>query len=163
VNKYKVAKHLILDIGEDHLDWRLEQAAMDAEAALDGIYVIRTLLQAEKLDAAATVAAYKNLSRVERDFRSMKADDLDLRPIHHRLGDRVRGHVLICMLAAYLAWHLRKALAPSPTPTSSPRGKTIRSPPPAAPRTRPPRPPPTPVRTDTPCAASAASWPTSPS
>ena len=65
-----------------------------------------------ELDAPATVTAYKNLARVERDFRSLKADDLDLRPIHHWLEDRVRGHVLICMLAAYLTWHLRKALAP---------------------------------------------------
>ena len=89
-----------------------DQAAIDAEAALDGIYIIRTPVPADTLDAPATVAAYKNLARVERDFRSLKADDLDLRPIHHWLQDRVRGHVLICMLAAYLTWHLRKALAP---------------------------------------------------
>jgi hypothetical protein len=112
VNKHKMAKHLILDIGEDRLSWQREQAAVDAEAALDGIYVIRTPLPADQLDAPATVTAYKNLSRVERDFRSIKADDLDLRPIHHWLEDRVRAHVLICMLAAYLTWHLRKALAP---------------------------------------------------
>jgi hypothetical protein len=100
VNRYKVAKHFILDIGDDHLAWRRDQAAIDAEAALDGIYIIRTPVPASQLDAPATVTAYKNLARVERDFRSLKADDLDLRPIHHWLDDRVRGHVLICMLAA---------------------------------------------------------------
>jgi hypothetical protein len=112
INRYKVAKHFILDISDRRLDWRRDQAAIDAEAALDGIYVIRTPLPADRLGAAATVTAYKNLAHVERDFRSLKADDLDLRPIHHWLDDRVRGHVLICMLAAYLTWHLRKALAP---------------------------------------------------
>jgi hypothetical protein len=112
VNKHKMAKHLILDIGEGSLSWSRDQAAISAEAALDGIYVIRTPVPAAALDAPGTVTAYKNLSRVERDFRSIKADDLDLRPIHHWLEDRVRAHVLICMLAAYLTWHLRKTLAP---------------------------------------------------
>jgi Transposase DDE domain len=112
INRYKVAKHLILDISDGRLAWRRDQAAIAAEAALDGIYIIRTPVPAARLDAPAAVAAYKNLARVERDFRSLKADDLDLRPIHHWLQDRVRGHVLICMLAAYLTWHLRKALAP---------------------------------------------------
>src|SRR6201999_1709523 len=83
-----------------------------AEAALDGIYVLRTSAPATDLDTAAVIAAYKNLAKVERDFRSLKADDLDLRPIWHRLEDRVRAHVLICMLACYLTWHLRKAWAP---------------------------------------------------
>jgi hypothetical protein len=112
INRYKVAKHFILDIGDGHLAWRRDQDAIDAEAALDGIYIIRTPLPAAELDAPATVTAYKNLARVERDFRSLKADDLDLRPICHWLEDRVRGHVLICMLAAYLTWHLRAALSP---------------------------------------------------
>jgi len=112
INKYKVAKHFTLDITGDSLSWRRDQAAIDAEAALDGIYVIRTPLPASTLDAPGTVTAYKNLKHVERDFRIMKADDLDLRPIHHWLEDRVRAHVLICMLAAYLTWHLRTALAP---------------------------------------------------
>jgi Transposase DDE domain len=112
INRYKVAKHFILDIGDGHLAWRRDQAAIDAEAALDGIYIIRTPVPAAQLDAPGAVAAYKNLACVERDFRSLKADDLDLRPIHHWLEDRVRAHVLICMLAAYLTWHLRKALAP---------------------------------------------------
>jgi hypothetical protein len=112
INRYKVAKHFILDISDDHLAWHRDQAAIDAEAALDGIYIIRTPVPATHLDAPAAVAAYKNLARVERDFRSLKTGDLDLRPIHHWLEDRVRGHVLICMLAAYLTWHLRAALAP---------------------------------------------------
>jgi hypothetical protein len=111
-SKHKMAKHLILSIGDSHLAWHRDQAAIDAEAALDGLYVIRTPLPADRLDTPGTVTAYKNLSRVERDFRFIKADDLDLRPVHHWLGDRVRAHVLICMLAAYLTWHLRKALAP---------------------------------------------------
>ena len=112
INRYKVAKHFLLDIGDDRLSWRRDQAAIDAEAALDGIYIIRTSVPAASLDAPSTVTAYKNLAFVERDFRHLKADDLDLRPIHHWLEDRVRAHVLICMLAAYLTWHLRAALAP---------------------------------------------------
>jgi transposase len=80
--------------------------------ALDGIYVIRTSVPTAKLDAAGAVSASKDLTRLERDFPSMKADDLDLRPIHHYLSDRVRAHVLICMLACYLSWRLRATLAP---------------------------------------------------
>jgi hypothetical protein len=112
INKRKVAKHFILDIGEGRITWRRDQDSIDAEAATDGIYVIRTPVPAETLDAPAAVAAYKDLARLERDFRHLKADDLDLRPIWHRLEDRVRGHVLICMLACYLTWHLRQAWAP---------------------------------------------------
>ena len=112
INKRKVAKHFILDIGEGHITWQRDQASIAAEAATDGIYVIRTPVPPDALDAAGTVTAYKSLSRLERDFRSIKADDLDLRPIWHRLEDRVRAHVLICMLACYLTWHLRKAWAP---------------------------------------------------
>ena len=85
---------------------------IDAEAALDGIYVLRTSVHADTLDPAAVVEGYKNLANVERDFRIIKTDDLDLRPIHHRLDDRVQAHVLICLLACYLVWHLRKAWAP---------------------------------------------------
>jgi transposase len=111
INKRKVAKHFILDIGAGRLAWRRDEEKITAEAALDGIYVIRTSVPASTLDAAAAVTAYKDLKHVERDFRITKADDLDLRPIHHYLADRVRGHVLICMLACYLTWHLRQALA----------------------------------------------------
>ena len=112
INKRKVAKHFILDIGEGRITWRRDQASIDAEAATDGIYVIRTPVPAETLDAAGAVAAYKDLARLERDFRHIKADDLDLRPIYHRLEDRVKAHVLICMLACHLLWHLRQAWAP---------------------------------------------------
>jgi hypothetical protein len=111
INKRKVAKHFILDIGEGSFSWHRNQQAIDAEAALDGIYVIRTPVPAAELDAPAAVAAYKDLAHVEQDFRISK-DDLDLRPIWHHLGDRVRAHVLICTLACYLSWHLRKAWAP---------------------------------------------------
>jgi hypothetical protein len=112
LNKRKMAKHITLDIGEQQITWRRDQASIDAEAATDGIYVIRTPVPAETLDAPGAVAAYKGLSALERDFRSIKADDLDLRPIWHRLEDRVKAHVLICMLACYLTWHLRRAWAP---------------------------------------------------
>ncbi len=112
INKYKMAKHFDVTITDTTLTItrRVEQIA--AEAALDGIYVIRTSVPAEHLDPAAVVTAYKQLSTVERDFRSIKTIDLDLRPVHHRLEDRVRAHVLLCMLAAYLTWHLRRAWAP---------------------------------------------------
>src|SRR6266498_2764676 len=112
LRKHKVAKHLVVQVAQGSISWHRDQAGIDAEAALDGIYVIRTSVPAQTLDAPATVAAYKNLAFVERDFRHIKADDLDLRPIWHRLADRVRGHVLLCMLACYLVWHLRDAWAP---------------------------------------------------
>ena len=112
INKRKVARHFLLDIGEGRISWRRDQASIDAEALTDGIYVIRTPVPTETLDAAGAVAAYKDLARLERDFRHIKAENLDLRPIYHRLEDRVRGHVLICMLACYLTWHLRQAWAP---------------------------------------------------
>ena len=88
------------------------QDQIDTEAALDGFYVLRTPLPAAELDAPGVVTAYKNLKYVERDFRHIKSDDLDLRPIWHRLEERVKAHVLICMLACYLTWHLRRAWAP---------------------------------------------------
>jgi len=112
VNHYKMAKHYTLHIADGRFAYHRDQPAIDAEAALDGVYVIRTSVTADTLDAAAVVQAYKRLAGVERAFRSLKTVDLDIRPIHHRLEDRVRGHVLICMLAAYLVWHLRQAWAP---------------------------------------------------
>jgi len=112
VNKYKTGKHFDLAITDDSLTVTRRQAQIDEEAALDGIYVLRTPVPAGELDGPAVVGAYKNLSRVERDFRSIKSDDLDLRPVFHRLEERVKAHVLICMLAAYLTWHLRRAWAP---------------------------------------------------
>jgi hypothetical protein len=112
IGKYKMAKHFEVTITDDSLTIERMQAQIDDEARLDGIYVIRTPVPAGDLDPAAVVTACKNLSRVERDFRHIKSDDLDLRPVFHRLEKRVRGHVLICMLAAYLTWHLRQAWAP---------------------------------------------------
>src|SRR5450755_659458 len=120
INKRKVARHFILDISEGRISWRRDQDSIDAEAATDGIYVIRTPVPAGTLDAAGAVAAYKDLANLERDFRHIKAEDLDLRPIYHRLEDRVRGHVLICMLACYLTWHLRQAWAPPTYPDEHP-------------------------------------------
>ena len=112
INKYKTAKHFDVAITDDSLAVARRQDQIDEEAALDGFYVIRTPVPAAELDAPAVVTAYKNLKYVERDFRHIKADDLDLRPVFHRLEERVRAHVLICMLACYLTWHLRQAWAP---------------------------------------------------
>ncbi|MGH3431926.1 MAG: IS1634 family transposase [Thermocrispum sp.] len=112
IDKYKMAKHLQVKITDTTLTIERNQHRIDAEAALDGIYVLRTSVPADQLDAAGVVVAYKDLAHVERDFRSLKTDDLDLRPIFHRLEDRVRAHVLIATLAAYLVWHLRRAWAP---------------------------------------------------
>ena len=112
LGKYKMRKHVTVAITDTSLIVGRDQASIDAEARLDGIYVIRTPVPAEEIDAAGTVTAYKNLKYVERDFRHIKSDDLDLRPVFHRLEKRVKGHVLICMLAAYLTWHLRQAWAP---------------------------------------------------
>jgi hypothetical protein len=112
IDKYKMAKHLHWTATDTSLTIERDQPRIDAEAALDGIYVIRTSVPADTLDPAAAVTAYKRLAHVERDFRCLKTIDLQLRPIHHRLEDRVRAHVLICMLAAYLLWHLRHAWAP---------------------------------------------------
>jgi len=112
VGRYKMAKHYRLDITDDRFAFTRNQDTIDSEAALDGIYVIRTTVGPEQMDPAKVVGTYKSLARVERDFRSIKAIDLDLRPIHHWTETRVRAHVFICMLAAYLIWHLRQAWAP---------------------------------------------------
>src|SRR5208283_442720 len=92
--------------------FRRDEEKIAAEAALDGIYVIRTTMTAGLADAPGIVRTYKNLKYVERDFRTIKIDDLDVRPIRHYLTGRVRAHLLIAMLAAYLTWHLREAFAP---------------------------------------------------
>ncbi len=112
IGKYKTGKHFTVTITDTTLAVTRKQDQIDAEAALDGFYVLRTPIPAAELDAAAVVTAYKNLKYVERDFRHIKSDDLDLRPVFHRLEERVRAHVLICMLACYLTWHLRRAWAP---------------------------------------------------
>jgi hypothetical protein len=112
ISKYKTGKHFTVTITDDSLTVTRRQDQINAEAALDGFYVLRTPVPAAELDAPAVVAAYKNLKHVERDFRHIKSDDLDLRPIWHRLEERVKAHVLICMLACHLTWHLRRAWAP---------------------------------------------------
>jgi hypothetical protein len=112
INKHKMGKHFDYRITDTSLAIQRRHDQIAAEAALDGIYVLRTTVPADQLDTAGVITSYKNLAHIERDFRIIKADDLDLRPIHHRLDDRVRAHVLICMLACYLIWHLRKAWAP---------------------------------------------------
>jgi hypothetical protein len=110
--KYKVDKHFRYHITDTSFTYERNHAAITTEAALDGIYVLRTSVDADTLHPAGVVESYKNLANVERDFRSIKTTDLDLRPIHHRLTTRVKAHVLICLLACYLTWHLRKAWAP---------------------------------------------------
>ena len=112
IGKRKMAKHFEVTITETSLAVERKQAHIEDEARLDGIYVIRTPVPGPDLSAAEAVTAYKNLKYIERDFRHIKSDDLDLRPVFHRLEKRVKGHVLICMLAAYLTWHLRQAWAP---------------------------------------------------
>jgi len=124
VNRHKMAKHFELSITDTDLAFARRQADIDAEASLDGIYIIRTSVPAATLDAGRSVEAYKSLAVVERDFRSLKAIDLDLRPIHHHLEQRVRAHVLICMLAAYLVWHLRQAWAPLMFTDENPPART---------------------------------------
>jgi hypothetical protein len=105
-----MAKHFALTITDDDLTFERENEQIDAEAVLDGIYVLRTDLEPKALDATATVRAYKDLATVEHAFRSLKTVDLEVRPIHHRRAQRVRAHVLLCMLAYYLEWHMRQAL-----------------------------------------------------
>lgn len=112
LNRYKMAKHFTLTITDDHFAFARNAEAIEAESKLDGVYVIRTNLAAADLAAPEVVRSYKGLSQAEHAFRSLKTVDLEIRPIHHRLPDRVRAHVLLCMLAYYLEWHMRQALAP---------------------------------------------------
>jgi transposase len=109
VNQYKVAKHFELAIGDQSLTFARKHDAIAAEAALDGIYIIRTSVDATHMDSADCVRNYKALANVERAFRSLKTVDLKVRPIHHRTADRVRAHILLCMLAYYVEWHMREA------------------------------------------------------
>ncbi len=109
VNQYKVAKHFALAIGDASFTFQRTHDRIAAEAALDGIYIIRTSVRAAQMDAPECVRSYKALANVERAFRSFKTVDLTVRPIHHRLADRVRAHILLCMLAYYVEWHMREA------------------------------------------------------
>lgn len=109
INQYKVAKHFELTIADNSFTFARKQEAIAAESALDGIYVIRTSVDAQRMDAPDCVRNYKALANVERAFRSLKTVDLKVRPIHHRTADRVRAHILLCMLAYYVEWHMREA------------------------------------------------------
>jgi len=111
LGRRKMAKHFSLTITDTGFAFTRNTAGIAREAALDGFYVLRTNVLAELLDTAATVLAYKSLAGVERAFRSIKTVDLEIRPIHHRLADRVRAHVFLCMLAYYLIWHMRRTWA----------------------------------------------------
>jgi hypothetical protein len=111
VNRFKVAKHFRRTITDTSFSYERDIEKIRDEAALDGIYIVRTSLDETTLNAEDTVLAYKRLSVAERAFRSMKTVDMHVRPIHHRLADRVRSHVFLCMLAYYVEWHMRQALA----------------------------------------------------
>ena len=112
LDRHKMAKHFDLAIADDRFTVARKTEAIAAEAALDGIYVVRTSLPAATLDDAGTVAAYKSLALVERAFRSLKTVDLQIRPLYHWLSSRVRAHVFLCMLAYHVEWRLRAKLAP---------------------------------------------------
>jgi transposase len=112
LNKYKMAKHFAIIIKDNFLKWERNEEKITTEQMLDGIYVIRTSESSQKISAEDTVRSYKNLSSVERAFRCLKGIDVLIRPIRHRTADHVRAHIFICMLAYYLEWHMRKALAP---------------------------------------------------
>jgi hypothetical protein len=112
IDRYKMAKHFAVTITDDDVTFERKTAQITAEAALDGIYVLRTSLKPETLDASSTVKTYQQLAQVERAFRSLKTVDIEVRPIHHRRSDRVRAHVFLCMLAYYVEWHMRQVLTP---------------------------------------------------
>jgi transposase len=112
IGKYKMAKHFGLTITDTDFSFARKQDAIDAEARLDGIYVVRTSLAAQALDDDASVRAYKSLAQVERAIRSIKTVDLQIRPIFHWVAPRVRAHVCLCMLAYHVEWHMRQRLAP---------------------------------------------------
>jgi hypothetical protein len=112
LGRYKMGKHFSLFIEEDGFRCERKQANIEREAALDGIYVIRTSVPAETFSSEKVVGCYKSLSDVERAFRSMKSVDLKIRPIYHYLADRVKAHVFLCMLSYYVEWHMRQALGP---------------------------------------------------
>ena len=112
LGRLKMAKHFELTIGAGRLSWKRNEAKIAAESATDGIYVVRTSEPAGRLSAEDAVRKYKGLAQVERAFRTLKGIDLRVRPIYHRRENHVRGHLLLCLLAYYVQWHMRKALAP---------------------------------------------------
>ena len=128
VNKYKVAKHFVLHIEDDSFDFEVNQQKVNAEAALDGIYVVRTSVAKQTMDAARAVRSYKQLSNVERAFRCLKSVDLMVRPIRHRLEDRVRAHIFLSVLAYYVQWHMIEAWRPLLFVDEDQHAKTSRDP-----------------------------------
>jgi transposase len=128
INKYKVAKHFVLDIRDDGFDFHIDQERVAAEAALDGVYVIRTSLSEEQMDSAEVVRSYKALSEVERAFRTLKSIDLEVRPIRHRTEQRVRAHFFLCMLAYYVQRHMLEAWRPLLFADEDQKAKTSRDP-----------------------------------
>ena len=144
LNKFKMAKHFERDIGEQSFSFEVNATAVAAEAALDGLYVIRSPLPVREMDSAERVRTYKALTAVERAFRTIKTVNLKIRPIHHRTEDRVRAHIFLCLLAYYVEWHMREAwrellFADGPRPalrTRPPRPRAIRWRPRAAHRPR---------------------------
>ncbi|MDE0104176.1 MAG: IS1634 family transposase [Bryobacterales bacterium] len=111
-NRKLVEKHFTIEVSDDELRWSRKQGSIEAEGLLDGIYVVRTSMGQDKLAAGEAVAAHKRLARIERAFRNMKTDRLQLRPVYVYDEEHVRGHVFVCMLAYYVEWHLRRKLAP---------------------------------------------------
>jgi hypothetical protein len=134
IKRHRVKKHFTIDIADGRFTYARKTDQIAEEAALDGIYVLRTSVSAERLDAPDVVRAYKQLKEVERDFRVLKGPALEIRPIHHRLERRVRAHVFLCVLALYVEWHLRDAWRQltfhdeHPPQRSDPVAKATRSP-----------------------------------
>jgi hypothetical protein len=112
LNRYKVAKHFVLTIADGVFGWTRREESIRRESQLDGVYVVRTSEPQRRCSAPDTVRRYKSLAQVERAFRSLKGMDLRIRPIHHHTEDHVRAHILLCMLAFYVEWHMRRDLAP---------------------------------------------------
>jgi hypothetical protein len=136
VDKYNMSKHVVLDIRDDGFDFHLNDDKVAAEAALDGLYVIRTSVPTQRLATDDVVRSYKMLGQVERAFRSLKTIDLEVRPIRHWVEDRVKAHIFLCMLAHYVVWHLIEAWRPLLFCDEDQQAKTMRDPVAPAPRSR---------------------------
>jgi transposase len=134
VNKYKVAKHVVLEIERERFAFRIDDEKVAEEAALDGLYVIRTALPAERVTGEEAVRHYKDLAHVEAAFRSVKSDDLQIRPIRRYTEERVRAHLFLCMLAYYVKWHMSEAWRPLVFADEDPARRAARDP--VAPATR---------------------------
>jgi len=128
INKYKMSKHIELDIKDTSITWAIKEANVQEEKSLDGIYIIRTSVNSNKMSSDETVRNYKSLSQVERAFRSMKSIDLEVRPIYHRLEHRVRAHLFLCMLSYYVKWHMMEAWRPLLFGDDDKEGKKTRDP-----------------------------------